>query len=86
MNETVNVTDPTGGNRNRTFQDSYVSPNRVYGWVGWGSRDDNDRSFRKGNIELSSSLSPAILELTEYPDPDLLLISNASADEVIPEL
>ncbi|KAL5528537.1 hypothetical protein ACEPAF_7673 [Sanghuangporus sanghuang] len=78
VERTVDLDDPAGQGRNRSFQDSYVSTSRAYGWVGWGLRPDDERALQQGQIEIVSSLSPAVLELTEAPSTDFLFISNDS--------
>lgn len=65
----VDITDPSGAGRRRSFIDDHVSADRANGWVGWGRRP---RGFgkapsRHGHVEVVSSLSPAILQLTEQP-------------------
>ncbi|KAL5523659.1 hypothetical protein ACEPAG_7832 [Sanghuangporus baumii] len=85
VERTVDLEDPAGEGRNRSFQDSYVSTSRAYGWVGWGPRPVDGRALQQGQIEIVSNLSPAVLELTESPSTDFLYISNDS-NVMIPAL
>lgn len=63
----ADVSDPTGAGRKRLFIDDLVTSNRAYGWVGWDQRP-NSRLVRQGHIDVESSLSPAILQLTDVPN------------------
>lgn len=71
VDRTDNVTDPLGLSRTRLFEDDVVSSNRMLGWIGWGSRPQDAGS--QGHFEVVSSLSPAILQLTEAPDSSRLV-------------
>lgn len=64
------VSDPTGANRQRVYVDDHVAAARTYGWVGWGARPGlmSKESQRQGHIEIVSSLSAAVLQLTDAPD------------------
>lgn len=65
-----NVVDPTGANRQRVYIDDHVTATHAYGWVGWGDRPNpmTKESQRQGHIEVVSSLSSAVLQLTDAPD------------------
>lgn len=67
-----NVTDPSGLSRTRLFDDDVVSSNRMLGWTGWNPRPKDVTAANQGHVEVISSLSPAILQLTEVPDPSRL--------------
>ncbi|KLO20309.1 hypothetical protein SCHPADRAFT_934180 [Schizopora paradoxa] len=68
-----NVIDPLGQNRTRLFQDDVTSTNRLLGWTGWDPRPKDGTRHNQGHVEVVSSLSQAILQLTEVPDPSRLV-------------
>lgn len=79
LDRTLNATDPSGAGRERLFIDEHVSTNRAFGWVGWGDRPTKqNRHSRQGHIEVVSSLSTAVLQLTDVPDISRLTSSKIS--------
>lgn len=70
VQSSVNVPDPSGRSRTRVYDDDLVTNNRRTGWAGWGSRppQGKGKSGKQGHIEVASSLSPAVLQLTAAPE------------------
>lgn len=56
------------GDQQRQYVQDFVSPQRSIGWVGWDDRPSGDGQQTQGQIEVVSSLSPAILLLGSSPD------------------
>ncbi|KAI5120345.1 hypothetical protein M0805_009420 [Coniferiporia weirii] len=81
IDRTEDVIDPTGGHRQRTYIDDLVSPNRLYGWVGWGPRPVGDLDLYpgQGHIEVVSSIGAAVLQLTDAPDASHIASEAAAA-------
>lgn len=73
LDRDTDLVDPTGAGRQRTYVDDLVSANRAYGWAGWGARPTGETwNNGQGHIEVVSSLSAAILQLTDAPNANLL--------------
>lgn len=83
VDRTTDVVDPTGADRSRSYIDDYVSANRIYGWAGWGARPVSGYGpfSQQGHVEVVSSLSSAVLQLTDAPDPSYL--ANKSSKTVV---
>lgn len=81
VNLDENLADPTGAGRKRLYQDDLVTSNRAYGWVGWDPRPTSP-FIRQGHIEVLSSLSPAVLQLTGVPDVNSLASKEVAKSEI----
>ena len=63
------VEDPSGSNRRRIYVDDHVSRTRATGFAGWDAREaGSETQGQQGHIEVLSSLSPAVLQLTGAPN------------------
>ena len=77
----TDIADPLNIGRKRIFVNDHVSSDRVLGWVGWNRRPRGHiKGPGQGHVEVVSSLSAAVLELTE--SPSLEIPSNHPANAV----
>lgn len=60
--------DPTGQNRIRSYQGEQQSPNQMLGWVGWGKRPSFGSGVFQGQVKITTSLSPIMLQLGSTTD------------------
>jgi len=64
LDDDVVAVDPSGMSRQRSYFYDHASSNRKFGWVGWGDRPKKWDPSRQGHVEIISSLSPVLLQLS----------------------
>ncbi|KAG5648615.1 hypothetical protein DXG03_003226 [Asterophora parasitica] len=60
--------DPLGQRRSRAYQTEQQGSNQVYGWVGWGRRPMYGDGVIQGQVKVTTSLSPILLQLGSASD------------------